>query len=173
MEIPFDPCHVVLRQACVIFGPQSFPLLASVVGILLDESVCEKSLAGGRDLLVAQVSHVVQRAEAADRHLVHDPALDARGVQGAKGERGVPAGGAAEERGALDVQFVEEADDLFGQQLRLHSRVCLGWCGGAGEARHIESEHVIRTVGGEEVRDSRKIVAVAFTGGDKNDVFIG
>ena len=101
---------------------------------------------------------------------MHDPTRDTLGVQGAEGECGAAAGGAAEKRGTLNVHIVQETDNLSGHQLRRHFSVCLRWCGGAGEARHIEGKHVIRTVGGEEVRDSCKTVAVAFTGGDKNDV---
>ena len=44
---------------------------------------------------------------------MHDSALYPGGVQGAEGEHGASAGGAAEECGALDVQFVEETDDLL------------------------------------------------------------
>ena len=172
IDIASDPCHEIFPQACVIFVSQSVPLLGPVIGFLLDKSVYEECPAGDLDLLVAQAFQAGQRVGAVERYLVHEAALDACGVQGAEGERGAPAGGAAEECGAMDGQAVEEADDLFGEQLGSHVRVCLGWRGGTGEARHVEGEHVMWTARGEEVCDICKTVTIAFTGGYENDVFI-
>ena len=101
---------------------------------------------------------------------MHDPAFRARGVEGAEREHRETAGGAAEEACAVDVEFVQEPDDLGGEQSWSYSGVGRRRCGGPRHTGHVEGQDVIGRIGGEELGDCGEIVAVAFARGDEDDV---